>query len=59
MMKMQTVDPTAYYACNESGAHKLPNAATRRYFLEKVIDGLLAAAITLAAVVVLVVLATM
>lgn len=58
-MKAHTVDPVAYYTCREPGAHKLPNAATRRYFLEKVVDGLLAAAISLATVVVLVVLVTM
>lgn len=58
-MKAHTVDPIAYYTCNKPGAHKLPNAATRRYFLERIVDGLLAAAITLAAVVVLVVLVTM
>ncbi len=58
-MKVQTVNPTAYYACSEPGAHKLPNAATGRYFLEKIVDGLLAAAITLGTVLVLIVLVTM
>jgi len=58
-MKAQTAAPTAYYACKVPGGHKLPNAATRRYYIEKLVDGLLAAAITLAAIVVLVVLITM
>ena len=58
-MKAQTVDAIRYYSCRLPGAHKLPNAATKRYYLEKLVDSLLAAAITLAAVVVMVVLVTM
>lgn len=58
-MKAHTVNATAYYTCNEPGAHKLPNAAQRRYYTEKVVDGLLAAAITLAVLVIGVVLITM
>lgn len=58
-MKVQTVNATAYYTCNEPGAHKLPNAAERRYFAEKLVDSLLAAAITLAVVVIGLVLLTM
>lgn len=58
-MKAQTINATAYYTCNEPGAHKLPNAAQRRYYTEKVIDGILAAAITLAVLLIGVVLVTM
>lgn len=58
-MKAQTINATAYYTCNEPGAHKLPNAAQRRYYTEKVVDGILAAAITLAVLLIGVVLVTM
>lgn len=58
-MKANTISATAYYTCNEPGAHKFPNAAQRRYYAEKVVDGLLAAAITLAILVIGVVLITM
>lgn len=58
-MKAQTINATTYYTCNEPGAHKLPNAAQRRYYTEKVVDGILAAAITLAVLLIGVVLVTM
>ena len=58
-MKANTINATAYYSCNEPGAHKLPNAASRRYYTEKVVDGLLSAAITLAVLLIGVVLITM
>ncbi len=58
-MKVQTVNTAAYYACNKPGAHKLPNVAEKRYYAEKLVDSLLAAAITLAVVVIGLVLITM
>lgn len=58
-MKAHAPTFTAYYTCKHPGGHKLPNAATRQYYMEKLVDGLLAAAITLAAVVITVVLITM
>lgn len=58
-MKAQTVNATAYYACKAPGGHKLPNAAERRFYVEKLVDILLAAAITIAIVVVGIVLVTM
>lgn len=58
-MKGQTVSPTVYYACKVPGGHKLPNAAQRRYYAEKLTDTLLAAAITIAIVVIGIVLITM
>lgn len=58
-MKVQTVNPAVYYACKIPGGHKLPNAAEKRYYAEKLVDTLLAAAITLAVVVIGIVLITM
>lgn len=58
-MKSQAIRSTAYYACKVPGGNKLPNAATGRYYLEKIVDGILATAITLAVVVIAIVLITM
>lgn len=58
-MKAQTVNAAAYYTCKVPGGHKLPNAAERRYYAEKLVDTLLAAAITVAVVLVGIVLITM
>ena len=52
-MKTTTVSPTAYYAAKDPRANRYPNAARRTYFLERIMDGMLAAAITVAAVVIL------
>lgn len=58
-MKTQILHPAVYYTCQIPGGHKLPNAAERRYYLEKIVNGLLAAAITLSVVLITVVLVTM
>ncbi len=58
-MKAQTANVTAYYACHKPGAHKLPNAAEKRYWAEKVVDSLLSAAITLGVLLISMVLITM
>ena len=52
-MKTRTVTAAAYYAAKDPRASRYPNAADRHYFLERIIDGFLAAAITVAIVVVL------
>lgn len=58
-MKVNTVPTARYYACKHPGAARYPNAASRRYYLEKLVDGALALAITLAAVIIAVVLITL
>ena len=58
-MKTNTVSANRYYACKHPGAARYPNAATKRYYLEKLVDGALAAAITLASVIIAMVLITM
>lgn len=57
-MRSNTVK-TSYYACTKPGAHRYPNAADRRITAEKLVEGAMAAAITLAVVMILVVLFTM
>ena len=52
-MKAQTVTAATYYAAKDPRAHRYPNAVKRRFYAEKIVDGLLAAAITVAAVVIL------
>lgn len=48
-MKATTVrKPAAYYSCRSAAPCRYPNAARKGYFLDKVIDAVLAAAITLA-----------
>ena len=47
-MKVQTVTAATYYAAKDPRAHRYPNAANRRFYAEKIVDGLLAAAITVA-----------
>lgn len=58
-MKAHTVTAAEYYAAKAPGANRYPNSANRRYYLEKIVDSVLAAAITLAVVVVIMVLVTM
>lgn len=58
-MRTHAVNTNTYYACKAPGACRFPNAADRRYFLEKLVDGALAAAITLASIVIVMVLVTM
>lgn len=58
-MKAQTATVSAYYSSKAPGAHRYPNSASRRYFLEKVVDGVLAAVITLGVVVSIIVVLTM
>lgn len=58
-MKVNTVPTTRYYACKAPGAARYPNAANKRYYLEKLVDGALALAITLATVVIALVLITL
>ena len=52
-MKVQTVTATTYYAAKDPRAHRYPNAVKRHFYAEKIIDGILAAAITIAAIVIL------
>lgn len=42
-----------YYACRRGFSYRYPNSADRRYFLEKLLDTVLAAAITVAVVAIL------
>lgn len=58
-MKAYAIQSVQYHTCALPGGHKLPNAATRRYHLEKTVDALLAAAIVLGVVVIALVLVTM
>ena len=58
-MKINTVPTTRYYACRKPGAARYPNAASKRYYLEKLVDGALTLAITLASVIIALVLITM
>ena len=58
-MKTNTVPTARYYACKHPGAARYPNAASKRYYLEKLVDGALALAITLATVVIALVLLTL
>lgn len=58
-MKAHTVSNNQYYACKVPGSQRFPNAAGKRYYLDKIADGALAAAIALAAVVIVIVLLTM
>ena len=57
-MKVCTVNAVQYHICSLPGGKKLPNAASRRYQLEKIVDGLLAAAISLSVVLITIVLVT-
>ena len=58
-MKTNTVPTSRYYACKRPGVARYPNAASKRYYLEKLVDGALAGAITLATVLIALVLITM
>lgn len=42
-----------YYACRRGCTYRYPNSADRRYFLERLLDTVLAAAITVAVVAIL------
>jgi len=52
-MKATTAPRYNYYACRRTAPSRYPNAASRRYFWDKLLDTVLAAAITLAVVVIL------
>lgn len=52
-MKATYMHPCNYYACHRGTARRYPNSAGRRYFLEKLLDTVLAAAITVAVVAIL------
>lgn len=52
-MKTRPVTAAVYYAAKDPNANRYPNAASRRYFAERILDGVLAAAITVSVVVVL------
>lgn len=58
-MRANTVSASRYYACKHPGGTRYPNAASKRYYLEKLVDGALAAAITLAVVIIIMVMVTM
>lgn len=58
-MKTHTVSNRTYYACTMPGANRFPNSAQRRLTAEKLVEGALAAVITLSVVLVAVVLLTM
>ena len=58
-MKANTVSTARYYACKQPGAARYPNAASKRYYLEKLVDGALALALTLASVIIALVLITL
>lgn len=57
-MKSNTASVNRYYACKHPGGTRYPNAASKRYYLEKLVDGALALAITFAAVLVIAVMFT-
>lgn len=52
-MKLSDVSARRYYACRIPGAKRYPNAADKPNIAELLVDALLGAAITVAAVVVL------
>jgi hypothetical protein len=52
-MKARTITAATYYAAKDPRAHRYPNAAKRRFYAEKIVDGILAAAITVATIVIL------
>ena len=52
-MKVTYMQPCNYYTCRRSTPCRYPNSAGRRYFLEKLLDTALAAAITVAVVAIL------
>ena len=52
-MKATYMQPCNYYTCRRGTARRYPNSASRRYFLEKLLDTALAAAITVAVVAIL------
>jgi len=52
-MKATYMPPCSYYASRRGTPRRYPNSASRRYFLEKLLDTVLAAAITVAVVAIL------
>lgn len=58
-MKAHSISAKTYYACKLPGGKSLPNASDKHLTAEKLVDSLLAAAITLAVVVIGLVLITM
>lgn len=52
-MKATYMQPYNYCACRRSTPRRYPNSADRRYFWEKLLDTVLAAAITVAVVAIL------
>ena len=57
-MKSNTVN-NRYYACKVPGAHRYPNAAQRKDIAHRIVDGALAALITLGAVLAIMVVVTL
>jgi len=58
-MKASTANANRYYISNRPGAHRFPNSAENRLCAEKIVEGALAAMITLAVVAITVVLLTL
>lgn len=58
-MKARTINPHSYYSSTCPGAHRFPNAGERRLCIEKVVEGALAAMITLSVIAITVVLLTL
>ena len=52
-MKTTYLSNRSYYACRCNTGSRYPNSATRKYFLGKLLDTALAAAITVAVVAIL------
>lgn len=57
-MKSNTAN-NRYYACKVPGAHRYPNAAQRKDIAHRIVDGALAALITLGAVLAIMVVVTL
>lgn len=58
-MKARTINSQNYYSSTRPGAHRFPNAAERRLCAEKVVEGALAAMITLSVIAITIVLLTL
>ena len=57
-MKAHTVF-NRYYASRVPGAHRYPNAKVRKDIAHRIVDGLLSAAITLGAILIITVMVTL
>lgn len=57
-MKAHTVS-NRYYASRVPGAHRYPNARVRKDIAHRIVDGLLSAAITLGAILIITVMVTL